>query len=153
MQPGTPYMVLYTSNRTETTDRLAANGPMSNDSHGQFPYSRCCSEPSLGADYNRMWLLYDQPLRQVPLIPARSLCLQWHHWTSQDEPCPHSGWFVQNLPAGGQDIWFWKASVSHGNLIHWHKAHVMHRVWCLALSRGFQSVFSMQPDTPLGQIL
>ena len=72
---------------------------------------------------------------------------------SQDVPCPRSVLFVQNLPAGGQDIWFGKASVSRGNLIHWHRAHVEHRVWYLALSRGFQSVFSMQPDMSLGQTL
>ena len=153
MHSWTPHVVLYTSNRTETRDRLVANSPMSKDSRGQFPYSRCCSEPSLGADYLRMWLLCDQPLRQVPLVPACSLCLQWHHWTSQDVPCPSSGLFVQNLRAGGQDIWFGKASVSHGNLIHWHKAHVEHRVRCLAHSRGFQSLLSMQRDTPLGQTL
>ena len=48
---------------------------MSKDSRGQFPYSRCCSEPSLGAGYNRTWLLCDQPLRQVPwYLPALCVC-------------------------------------------------------------------------------
>ena len=68
-------LVLYTSNRTETRDRLAVNSPMSKDSRGPFPYSRCCSEPSLGAGYNRTWLLCDQPLRQVPwYLPALCVC-------------------------------------------------------------------------------
>lgn len=107
-------MVLYTSNRTETRDRLVALGPMSKDSAGSFLIQvlfRTIPETD-----SRMWLLCDQPLRQVPLVPVLSVSAM----ASLNKPrCALSELrFVQNLWAGGQDIWFGKASVSHGNLIH-----------------------------------